>query len=607
VKRPPLTLRPGAPVESLLKPRLPPLEAPRVSDDVILEPNASASDPCRVEPFVRSRAVRGPEPMFWERAADFLGFRSLPPAVAAVGSAITVGLRDKSVPGAPMVGEHIVGPALLTHALSSDLGELRAGRFPRGLFGRHSPQQLALLDAMIGEGRGPAGARSLREALHQILRGAEELVAIRALDAAAARVRRPPGQELHDLSADPSGLAGPSRDGRLPATIDKILELRRLRRLSASDLVTPHEVTAGNHAQVIPGGGKIFDAMLSEIGRATDSVHLAFFIIKEGRRCDQLVDALVAKAKEGVPVRIIMDERGELLAHQLGFTAIIARLRAGGVDVQVNWILPGHGEEAKLTGPDHRKVVIIDGKVAFTGGFNVGDDYLDQWHDVGIRVEGPSARQIQSEWMLTWLALGGAIDPGASDDVICARYFPEPPTAGHARLKVAGTVPGASDEIRRATLQLIDGARRSIDIENPYITNAEVQAALLAAAERGVAVRLLIPADNNHGYCDLVARAHFPALLAAGAEIRELPGMSHGKLLLVDDRRGWIGTSNLDDLSLRKIYELDVLFDDVGVATQAKTQIFEPDARRARALSPEDITSTQLALGHFWSLFRGNI
>jgi len=588
-----------------------PVETPMAPGRLIVDPNdqvaAGTLHKPGVAPFARNLATRGPDPTFWARAADFLGFRSVAPSVAAVATAINFGTRDNLGPGAPMLSEHLVHAQHLTRQMIADLGELRAGGFPRGLFGRHSPQELALLDAMIGEGHDPKGARSLREAIHMILGGDEERVAIAALDEAAARVRRPPDEPLHDLKADPSGLQGPSSDGRLPATIDKVLEIRRLRHAAPSDLVNRHEVTAGNRVQVIPGGGKSVDAIISEIGQAKDSVHVAFFIVKEGKRCDQLVDALIAKAKDGVPVRVIMDERGELLGHQFNFTEIIDRLRAGGVEVQVNWILPGQGEEVKLAGPDHRKEVIIDGKVAFTGGLNIGDDYLDVWHDVGIRVEGPSAQQIQSEWMMTWLALGGTIDPGATDDSVRSRYFPDPTTRGTARIKIACTIPGESEEIRLATLQLIGEAKKTIDIENPYITNAEVQEALLAAVNRGVKVRLLIPADNNHGYCDLVARTHFPALLAAGAEIREIPGMSHGKVLLVDDQKGWVGTSNLDDLSLRKIHELDVLFDDPGVAAQVKTNIFEADAKRARLLSLEDITSMQLALGHFWSMFRGSI
>jgi len=562
----------------------------------------------RVPPFPRNQAAREPDPGFWARARDFLGVRSLPPSIAAVGQAVSFGLGAEPARGAPLLGEQLLDPRSFSLRMRTDLSALASGAFPRGFFGRHGPQDLAAIDVAISLGFGPPRARSLREAIHLSLSGQERQTAIAALDLALAHLRRAPGQALHDLVQDPSGLHGPALDGRLPATVDKILELRRLRRISRADLVNRHEVTAGNEVQVLPGGARAFESILRDIGEAKESVHLAFFIVMEGQRCDQLVDALVRKAQKGVPVRIILDERGQLLAGQLHFERLVDRLRKGGVEVEVNWIVPGQGERVRLAGADHRKEVVIDGRVAYTGGINVGDDYLDVWHDVAIRVEGPSALQVQAEWMLTWLALGGEIDPRLDDDGIRAKYFPLPrATSGGARLKIAGTIPGESEEIRLATIQLIREAQETIDIENPYLTSAEVQRELLAAALRGVKVRLLIPAENNHKYCCQVARTHFPALLAAGAEIREIPGMAHGKVLVVDGRRGWIGTSNLDDLSLRKIHELDVLFDDAAVGASARRLIFEPDVARSRLLRREDITAKDLALGHLWSLLRQHI
>lgn len=499
-------------------------------------------------------------------------------------------------PGAPLgkpVG--VVDPPPYIVALTKRLFDTKSHEIP-GVLAELRPAQIAELDAAFGDGWG-AASFSVREFIHNNTDGADTREALRILDEKLVQLFRGNDRPVHDLARDPSGIFAPASDGRLPQTIHKILELRRLKRLDLEDLATRHEITANNALELHSSPPRAFARMMEAIEQAEDFVHVAFFIWK-GHRGEQLADALIKKAQEGKTVRVIVDEAGGWLGGKPGqLEALIERMRAGGVQVECNRVIDTGRPTGVLGSPDHRKTVVVDGKVAFVGGVNVGDEYVDTWHDLVLECQGDLVHQIHAEWFLSWMALGGYVDPWLSDQGLRDRYFPRSEPVGDTRAKVTQTIPGINPEIVASLVQLLEQARISIDLENPYITEDDIHRALERALARGVKVRIIIPAENNHFFCDLIARPAFRRMLDAGAEIWAYPGMAHGKVLIVDRRHVSVGTANLDRLSLHKISELNVVVDDPEFAEQTVTEVFERDLKKSGRLSPEDITLLQRLLG----------
>src|SRR5262249_23563481 len=152
--------------------------------------------------------------------------------------------------------------------------------------------------------------------------------------------------------------------------------------------------------------------------------------------------------------------------------------------------------------------------------------------------------------------------PGESEDSMRARYFPPTPQGdaapGHQAMKVAQAIPGEHEEILQTYLDQINHAQKSINIENPYCTNHQVQDALVAAAKRGVKVNVILPGESDHGFSHVAARQKYPEMMKAGINIYEYPGFCHGKVMTVDDKFTTIGSSNLDDVALCHIYEMNM-------------------------------------------------
>lgn len=588
-------IAPGAPGPSGLDPsKIPAPTRPR--------PDITRPPPDVTAPV--NHALRAPTTSFWAQQAMRFGLRA-PETTGATRAALCAAEMGRNSPtfGAPLREAALKDMPPKIREVCDDLGSLwmRLPTLDRVLNDSASTF-VALLDVALGLGILPE-VRSLRELVNiTYSKRNDRQDALRRMDAHLAQARRHADEPVHDLHTDPTGLRGPSHDGRLPHTIDKVLLIRRLGRMTKADLANRHEVVGNNRAKVYSGGGEAYPAILEAVRRATDSVHVSYFIFKDGECGNEFARLLMDKARQGVKVRINLDQAGQVLAGAKNLTNLSKRLRGAGVEVTCNRLVDMDRQIRPLNSPDHRKQVIIDGKRAFTGGLNMGDEYVHQWHDVVVGLEGDVVHQLQADWMLNWMALHGELDPGVTDDTFRARYFPAQPAVGQTRFKLAQAIPGHNPEIRRGSLQMIEEAHDEILIQNPYITSVVAQEALLRAAHRGVKVKLVIPGENNHVYCDLAARTVFGRMMEAGIEIYEYPGMSHGKLMVVDGEVSSIGTSNLDDLSLRTIYEMNVFSDDKGFAASLVKQVFEPDIAKSRRLQPTDLKPSQLAAGHLWKV-----
>jgi cardiolipin synthase len=397
-----------------------------------------------------------------------------------------------------------------------------------------------------------------------------------------------------------AGLAAVRRGGRVvayPPGEDAITaagsrasaeELLGRGALDRADLAMSFAPAISTSVDPLLHGRRYFPRMLEDIAAATDHVHLLIYGYKPGDIGTTFRDALVAKAGQGVPVRLEVDAIGS--ETDLGSKELFQQLRDGGLDVVAH-----DGVFIFRTGPlggrrrslrirdvvhfDHRKMAVIDGRVAYVGGSGIEDHYNDErFYDVMCRVSGPIAHQLQLVFLASWRYHDGVLpdDPSTLD-----RWFPTATleVPADAPMAVPTTilwnVPGTGHHpISDAIEQSIEDARERIDIVNPYISNRPILERLLEAAERGVAVRLIAPGKPTPPYPAAAFRHHYERLIAAGVEILLHPEMAHAKVLRIDDRV-LVGGCNLDDLSLFRNDELDLLFEDPAIVRLTERQVFD--------------------------------
>jgi cardiolipin synthase A/B len=354
-----------------------------------------------------------------------------------------------------------------------------------------------------------------------------------------------------------------------------------------ADLAETYAPAISTSVDPLLHGRRYFPRILEDIAAATDHVHLLIYGYKAGDIGETFLVALSEKAAAGVEVRLAVDAIGSEV--DFGSKTLFRRLREAGVDIVAHdgLVVLRSGElgarsfrlhPEDLLHFDHRKMVVVDGRVGYVGGSGIEDHYNDErFYDVMCRVEGPIVAQLQSVFLISWRHHGGP----APDDPALARYFPPatlvvPPDAPvQAATTVLWNVPGTghhpiSDTIERA----LEDAAEQIHIVNPYISNRAILERLLAAALRGVRVRLVAPGKPTPPYPAAAFRHWYGRLLDAGVEILLHPEMAHAKVLRIDDEV-LIGGCNLDDLSLFRNDELDLLFADPGVAELTERSIFD--------------------------------
>lgn len=330
-------------------------------------------------------------------------------------------------------------------------------------------------------------------------------------------------------------------------------ELSELARVSQA--VTGLPLTGGNHITALHNGEQAYPEMLAAIDAARESVYLVTYIFESNATGRRFVDALARAAERGVEVLVIIDGVGEWYARPRAAQLLAAR----GVKVQ-RFLKP------KLLPPtihfnlrNHRKILVADGWVGFTGGMNIGDrhlaDDLDnpaRVIDIHFRLEGPVVAQLERVFLDDWAFTSGEVrDPTVTDAV----------ATGQAVCRAA--VDGPDDDLDKLVTILVgavSAARRKVGIMNPYFLPPRILiGALQAAALRGVEVTVILPEQNNLPYVHWASRNQLWELLERGVRIYyQPPPFVHSKLFLVDDHYLHIGSANLDPRSLRLNFELAV-------------------------------------------------
>jgi cardiolipin synthase A/B len=375
---------------------------------------------------------------------------------------------------------------------------------------------------------------------------------------------------------------------RAPATLiagenaRAVVEAALPRRAKRSDLTLDFEPAIATRMDLLIDGAQFFPRMLEDIEAATTDVHILIFGFKAGQIGERFRDVLVEKASAGVGVRIITE--ASFSQPGLGSKEFYASLVAGGVQVvanqgafldldgllgqrRIDWRLDDLGHF------DHRKVVIVDGRVGYVGGPGIEDHYLTGTHDLMLRLEGPIVAQLQAVFLQSWRFQGGPLDATAGLD----RFFPPIADGDGTRMQILHNNPGEGYlPIRTAFQAAVDGATERLYVISPYLSDHGVLRGLVEAAKRDVKVRVIVPSNPHSLPASASIRHWFQALQDAGVDLREHPEMAHAKVVLSDDTV-LVGTANLDALSLRQNWEMQLQIEDHEVADLFARDLFDRD------------------------------
>lgn len=323
----------------------------------------------------------------------------------------------------------------------------------------------------------------------------------------------------------------------------------------------------GQRLRLLVNGDATFDAILAAIGEARQCVLVQFFIFHDdmlGRRMQQ---ALIDRARAGLNVCVLYDGIG---SHALPGT-YVDTLREAGVNIHP-FATQRRSNRFQLNFRNHRKIVVVDGKLGYVGGLNVGDEYLGlkpplaPWRDTHLEIEGPAVADLQRSFAEDWHWVTGALPPLLKPSL----------DQGSAHTLIAAT--GPADRQETCSLYfvaLIHAARHRLWITSPYfVPDQAVMAALRLAVFRGVDVRVLIPSRPDHHTVFLASGLYAHDAVCAGIRVfRYQPGFIHEKVLLVDDDTASVGSMNLDNRSFRLNFEIGALSVDRDFAEQVEAML----------------------------------
>ncbi|NEQ42403.1 MAG: cardiolipin synthase [Leptolyngbya sp. SIOISBB] len=311
--------------------------------------------------------------------------------------------------------------------------------------------------------------------------------------------------------------------------------------------------TSNNRVTLLVDGEATFEAMLQAIHAAQDYILFQFYIVKDDAIGQAVMAALMAKAQQGVRVCFSYDEIG---SHQLG-RATLRQLQRSGINVTAFKSTKGVRNSFQLNFRNHRKILVVDGAVAFVGGLNVGDEYLGrdrrfgEWRDTHLRIQGPAVKGLQLSFQKDWYWAMGSTYP-------TNWQVPPDPEAAESVLILPS---GPADDYQTCTLffnSVFNLAQQRLWIASPYFVPDEATLATLKmAALRGVDVRIILPANPDHQIVYLCSFSYYTELKKAGIKLyRFRKGFMHQKIVLVDDLIAGVGTVNLDNRSFHLNFEV---------------------------------------------------
>ncbi|MGY0560518.1 cardiolipin synthase [Luteimonas sp. A277] len=345
-----------------------------------------------------------------------------------------------------------------------------------------------------------------------------------------------------------------------------------LTRLAEASTGLPRSLA--HSVRLLVDGCATYDALLDDVRAATTHIHLEYYIYHPDHAGTALRDALTERVRAGVKVRLLIDAVGGSRSRRF-FTDFV---EAGG---ELAWFHPPKfgrvWQRPWLNMRSHRKIVVIDGRIGYTGSVNISDDHDerhndDAFRDLHLRLEGEAVLRLQRVFVEDWIYATG--EDACVDEI--HRQTPRPDELGTIRTQILTSGPDSSWEaIHRLHVGAIHGAQRRVWLATPYFVPGEAaMMALTSAALAGLDVRLLVPKRSDSRLVTLAARSYFDTLIKAGVKVHEYgPRMLHTKALLVDDHLVVLGSANFDHRSFRLNFEVSALLDDTNLAAKLQRHL----------------------------------
>ena len=367
------------------------------------------------------------------------------------------------------------------------------------------------------------------------------------------------------------------------------------RHTTVVESITASPLTKGNKVTLLVDGQATYAAMFKAIESAKDHVNMESYIIEDDEIGQKFADLLLKKQRQGVQVHIIYDSLGSVLTPD----AFFQRLREEGIQVVAfNPLNPlTAGKKWGLTPHrDHRKILIVDGKVAIIGGVNISNVYSStpfkrgknekvpiHWRDTDVQIEGPAVAELQKLFLDTWMMQREA-KPALRD------YFPAPQEEGSALVRVIGSTPGESNRVPFIVyVSAISLAERSIHLTNSYFfPDEQIIKALTDAARRGVDVKLILPGITDSLLALHAQRSYYSELLRAGVQLYEhSDALLHAKTAVIDSVWATVGSTNMDYLSLLNNNEVNAIILSKDFAAEME-KMFSGDLANSKEIHWEE-------------------
>ncbi|MEO8311155.1 MAG: phospholipase D-like domain-containing protein [Caldimonas sp.] len=374
-----------------------------------------------------------------------------------------------------------------------------------------------------------------------------------------------------------------SGEKKIQQKIERLYSTEDPQFLHAMGVLLGPPVLEGNRYRVLVNGDRIFPAMLASIRAAKETINFETYIYWSGAIGKEFADALAERARAGIKVHMLVDWVGSQKMEE----SLVAEMKAAGVEIEkyhpLHWLHLG-----RLNNRTHRKLLVVDGRVGFTGGVGVAEQWSgdaqdpEHWRDTHFQVEGPVVAQMQSVFMDNWIKTTGAVLHGVD-------YFPAiAPLSGGGVAQVFSSSPsGGSASMELMYLMSITAAKRTIRLSSAYFVPNEVAVAtMVEAMKRGVKLQIITPGEHTDTETVRAAsRARWGDLLAAGAEIHEYqPTMYHCKVMIVDEFMVSTGSTNFDDRSFRLNDEANLNIYDASFAAE-QVAIFAADLAKSRRIT----------------------
>ena len=397
----------------------------------------------------------------------------------------------------------------------------------------------------------------------------------------------------------------PLKDGEKKAikTLSSNTELAHQRIINLVKNTSNSTLSLNNNVQILQNGKEKFPLLMQDLEKSTDYIHIEYFIWGEDEMTQKFQDILIKKAEEGVEVKVLYDSIGSIGRMSKAYRK---RFKESKVEFYSLLSLTSFMNIISAQYRSHNKIVIIDGKIGYTGGMNMGQEYLDggdkfeTWRDTSIKITGEAVAPLHSVFAKSWFEARG--------EKLASRYFKYTPADSGEKVPIQltySTPYTKFESIKKTYFELITCAQKNVYIQSPYfIPDKAMTTALQGAALSGVDVKFMITGVPDKKAALGAAHTYFKSMLDAGVEIYEYEaGFLHSKTIVIDSAVSTVGTANFDIRSFKLDYEVIALMYDQKVAKELESD-FRNDIKKCHQYTKEDLEATPFRTRLYNSLCR---